>query len=91
MARCQRLDAELFVSSSGHLSYAGPLTVAAHRVAQTIIDWLRVQQCVNEGLAVADGESELVVFLDSAAGRVLHAGQHEVCHGPPLEGGGTLD
>lgn len=54
-----------------HASNAGSLAIAADRVAQTVIDGFRSQQCMNEGLTVRDREDERMVFLDRAEGILL--------------------
>src|ERR1700688_1786280 len=47
---------------------AGDFAVAAHRVAQAIVDGLRVQQRIDECLTVADRELELLMLLDRPPG-----------------------
>lgn len=69
MAWHQRLDAKLLSSFVGHASNAGLLAIAADRSVKTIVDRLRVQQRVDESLAVADRECELAVLLDCDARR----------------------
>ena len=52
MARSQRLDAELFFDTARHASDAGSLAITADRLTKAIIDRLRVEQRINERLAV---------------------------------------
>lgn len=52
MARSQRLDAELFFDTARHASDADALAITADRLTKAIVDRLRVQQRVNERLAV---------------------------------------
>ena len=68
MAGRQRLDRDFFVSSGGHASNAGPLTIAAHRVAQTVIDRLRIQERINEGF---DKMNEALINAANIVGRYL--------------------
>ena len=53
----------------GYVLVAGLLAIAVHRVAQAIIDGLRVKKCLDKGRAVPDREIETLMLLDGPAGR----------------------
>jgi hypothetical protein len=59
------------------------------RIAQAVIDRLRIDQSIHEHLAVADRQVEALMFLDGRANCFLHAGQHKIRHRPALKGGGV--
>lgn len=85
------LDPRGFSDVVRHPSDVGRLAIATHRVTQTIIDRLRVEQCFYEGLAVADREVQTLMFFDCPTGGLLDAGQHKISHRPALEGCGALN
>ena len=89
--RTKRLDPKRSLGSARHRLYAGGFAIAAHRVAQAVIDGLRIQQRVNKRLAVAHRQFDLLVFLNRPPCSILDAGRHEICDRPSLEGGGMFD
>ena len=91
MMRAERFYSEKSFFFAQHALNASSFAIAAHRIPEEIIDLLRVQQRIDEGFAVANRERELAMFLDRASGRILHAHQHEIGHGPPLQGSRSLD
>jgi hypothetical protein len=57
MLRPERLDANRHFRRSRKSLDAGGFAIAAHGLAQAVVDGLRVQQRLDEGLAVADDSS----------------------------------
>src|SRR3984957_18693791 len=74
-----------------HRSEADGFAIAAYRVAQAIVERLRIQEGFDERLAVTNRKLELPVLRDGASCGVLDAGQHEVRDRPPLQGRGMFD
>ena len=74
MLRAEHLDPQCPLSKLSHPSAAGGPTIPLHRIAQAVIDRLRIDQSIHEHLAVADRQVEALMFIDgtalaSAAGR----------------------
>jgi hypothetical protein len=73
MLRTERLDPKRSLRSARHQLYAGGSAIAAHRVAQTVIHGLWVQQRIDKRLAVTHRQFELLVFLNRPPRGVLDA------------------
>jgi hypothetical protein len=52
--RTKRLDLKRSVRSAPYRLYAGGFAIAAHRVTQTVVDGLRIEQRIDKRLAVAN-------------------------------------
>ena len=90
MLGSENLDASAFERLRHELD-AGGLAIAADRFAKTVVDRLGIQERVDKGLAIANGQFKLVMLLDGPPRRVLHAGQHEIREAPALQGGRPLN
>jgi hypothetical protein len=90
MVRIEGLDPKQSLRRARHRLYAGSLAIA-HRVAQAVVDGLRIQQRIDKRLAVANRQFELLVFLDRSPCSILDTSQHEVRNCPSLEGRRMFD
>ena len=89
--RTEGLDSKRSLGSTRHRLYARGFAIAAHRVAQTAVKGLRIQQRIDKRLAVAKRQFELLMLLDRPPCGILDTSQHEVRDCPPLEGRRMFD
>lgn len=66
-----------------HLSNAGSLAVTVHGITQAVIRRLWGNQGLHEGLTVAHGQIQTLMFFNGATRGPLNAGQHEIRDRPP--------
>src|ERR1035437_4326912 len=91
MVRTEDLDPKRSLRGVRHRLYAGGFAIAAHRVAQTVVDGLRIQQRIDKRMAVAHRQFELLEFLNRPPCGILDAGQYKICDRSSLKGCGMFD
>src|SRR5580765_6880408 len=89
VSRSENFDARAFELS--HELDAGGLAIAADRFAKAVVDRFGIQERIDKRVAIANRQLKLLMLLDRAPRRVLHAGQDEVRQGTALQGGSPLD
>jgi len=88
--RVENLDPRNVIRSP-HASDACCLTIAANGIAQPIVDRPRLDQSLDERLAVPQRKFQMLMFFDGTPRRVLQACQNEIRHRASLERSGMFD